>query len=268
VHATIQSVPWDASSETVEAFSRAQAVAPFRIATLSGGVSRNAIPRDAQATVTVPEAGESDFRRAVEAELADIRAQHAESDPGAVVAIAPAEVHTAASAAVSARVLDLLAALPSGVIAPHPRLAGVVETSTSLNVASTEGATVTLAGMSRSASSYALEDVVRRIEALARLAGATVDVKRSYPPWEPDLDSPLLAAARSTFSRLFDTEPRLDVVHGGLECAVIGAGLPGVQMISIGPTIEGPHAPGERLGIASTERFYRLLVALLDDLSS
>jgi dipeptidase D len=56
-------------------------------------------------------------------------------------------------------------------------------------------------------------------------------------------------------------------VHGGLECAVIGEKLLGVQMISIGPEIVGPHAPGERLGITSTQRFYRFLGALLDDLS-
>ena len=90
---------------------------------------------------------------------------------------------------------------------------------------------------------------------------------RSYPPWRPDFDSALLDAARGTFSRLFESDPKLDVVHGGLECAVIGSRLPGVQMISIGPAIEGPHAPGERLGISSTQRFYRLLGALLDDLS-
>ena len=73
--------------------------------------------------------------------------------------------------------------------------------------------------------------------------------------------------ARETFERLFDVEPRLEVVHGGLECAVIGDKLPGVEMISLGPEVVGPHAPGERLSIPATQRFYRLLGALLDDLS-
>jgi dipeptidase D len=63
-------------------------------------------------------------------------------------------------------------------------------------------------------------------------------------------------------------EPRLEIVHGGLECAVIGDKLPGVEMISIGPTVESLHAPGERLSVSSTQRFYGLLAALLDDLSS
>jgi dipeptidase D len=122
--------------------------------------------------------------------------------------------------------------------------------------------------MTRSASGVALDEVVATMEAIARLADAEMEVLRSYPPWQPDPGSSLLATARGAFERLFDAEPRLEVVHGGLECAVIGSRVPGIEMISIGPEIVGPHAPGERLSIPGTERFYRLLGALLDDLSA
>ena len=106
------------------------------------------------------------------------------------------------------------------------------------------------------------------MESLARLGGAEIEVRRSYPPWEPRLDSPLLGIASATYGRLFDREPSLAVVHGGLECAVLGQKLPGVEMVSIGPEIVGLHAPGEKVRVSSTQRFYRLLGALLDDLSS
>jgi dipeptidase D len=149
----------------------------------------------------------------------------------------------------------------------NPALPAAVETSTSLNVATTEDGVLTLASMTRSANARSLDDAVASIEAAARLAGAEVELKRSYPPWRPDLDSRLLATARATFERLSGIEPTLEVVHGGLECSVIGDKLPGVQMISLGPEVVGPHAPGERLSISSTQRFYRLLGALLDDLS-
>ena len=78
----------------------------------------------------------------------------------------------------------------------------------------------------------------------------------------------LLGIASATYGRLFDVEPSLAVVHGGLECAVLGQKLPGVEMVSIGPEIVGLHAPGEKVRVSSTQRFYRLLGALLDDLSS
>lgn len=247
--------------------ARGHAVAPFRVATLGGGVSRNAIPRESRAVVAVALGTEAAFREAVEQELAALRDQYADSDAGVVVAIEPGSAEEAAAEAATTRALDLLAVLPTGVVAMSPRLQGVVETSTSLNVASTDAGVLTLASMTRSANAPALEDVVAQIEAAARLAGAKVEIQRSYPPWRPDFDSRLLATARSTFSRLFECDPKLEVVHGGLECAVLGSRLPGVQMISIGPDVEGPHAPGERLGISSTQRFYRLLGALLDDLS-
>ena len=247
--------------------SRAHLTAPFRLCALDGGVSRNAIPREARATVALPAGTEDAFRKAAGVELETVREQYADSDGGVSLTVMPGDAATAGSAASTERLLELLAVTPTGVVAMSPSIPGAVETSTSLNVVDTEDGVVTLASMTRSANTPGLEDVVAGIESAARLAGAEVEVTRSYPPWRPDLGSELLTAARATFSRLNGSEPALEVVHGGLECAVIGARLPGVQMISIGPVIENPHAPGERVGISSTQRFYRLLGGLLDDLS-
>jgi dipeptidase D len=242
---------------------------PFRLASLEGGVSRNAIPREAQAVVAFPSQDEDALRALAEEEQSALRDQYGASDADVMLALAPLEVTAeAADEPATRRALDLLSVLPSGVIAMSPQVPSAVATSTSLNVAGTENGVVTLASMTRSASAPDLEEVVATIEAAARLAGAVVEVQRSYPPWRPDLDSRLLAVARDTYARLFGSEPKLEVVHGGLECAVIGSKLPGVEMISIGPEVVGPHAPGERLSVSSTERFYRLLGALLDDLSS
>lgn len=248
-----------------KALGRVLARTPLRLARLDGGVSRNALPRDARAVVAVR--AEDAFREAAEREAAAIREQFAGTDDGLELSIELAEREPAADEATSARALDLLATIPSGVVAMNPNLPGTVETSTSLNVASTADGVVTFASMTRSANALTLEDVVSSIEAAARLAGAEVELRRSYPPWRPDLHSALLATARTTFERLFGAEPSLEIVHGGLECAVIGTRLAGVQMISLGPEIIGPHAPGERLSIPATQRFYRLLGALLEDLS-
>jgi dipeptidase D len=247
--------------------ARAHEAVPFRLASLEGGVSRNAIPREAHALVTMAPGGERSFRETAEEELEALREQYAGSDDGIDLALEQRGPTAAATEETTGRALDLLGALPSGVIAMSSDLPGVVETSTSLNVMSTEDGVVTLASMSRSANAIALDDVLATIEAVAGLAGAEVGVVRSYPPWRPELGSHLLSVARSTFERMFGSEPRLTVVHGGLECAVIGERLPGVEMISIGTEIESPHAPGERVSVAETQRFYLLLGALLDDLS-
>ena len=253
----------------IKALGRVLGRAPLRLVRLDGGVSRNALPRDAHAAIALAPEVESAFREAAERELAALREQYAGTDDGLTLSIERVDAEVdAADEETSARALALLAAIPSGVVAMSPTLPGTVETSTSLNVADTTGGVLTLASMTRSANAPALEDVVATIEAAARLAGAEVELLRSYPPWRPDLDSRLLAIARETFERLFGEAPRLEVVHGGLECAVIGDKLPGVEMISLGPEIVSPHAPGERLSISATQRFYRVLGALLDDLSS
>jgi dipeptidase D len=245
---------------------RAAEVMTTRLAALDGGVSRNAIPREATAIVAV-DGGENKLRAAVDDALIVLLREHVGEDDELSASVSPTPVDEAASTDVTARALALLGGLPTGVVSYAPGLEESVRTSSSVNVARTEDGVLTLASMTRSSSATELEEVVSSIEQRATESGAELEVVRSYPPWEPDFEAPLLTAARETYRGLFGVEPALEVVHGGLECAVLGAKLPGVQMISIGPTIHGPHAPGERLGISATERFYRLLGALLDDLS-
>ena len=103
--------------------------------------------------------------------------------------------------------LDLLNAIPSGVLAVNPGLHEPIQTSTSLTTATTSEDVLTLGSMTRSSNAAALDGVLETMHALARLGGAEIDVRRSYPPWEPDLESALLATARRTQLRLFGSEP-------------------------------------------------------------
>jgi dipeptidase D len=254
-------------ANAIKALGRILAAGELRLGAIDGGVSRNAIPREAHATVAVPAGAEDAVRSALEAELARIVGEYRATDDGLELAIERIGEGDAADAETTRRALDLIAAIPTGVIAMTPDVAGSVQTSTSLTTAATNDGWLTLGSMTRSSNAAALDGVLATMHALARLGGAEIDVRRSYPPWEPDLGSVLLAAAKATYARLFGTEPALTVVHGGLECAVLGQKLEGVQMVSIGPEIVGPHAPGEKVRITSTQRFYRLLGGLLDDLS-
>jgi dipeptidase D len=112
-----------------------------------------------------------------------------------------------------------------------------------------------------------MPDVTAAIAAAAALAGAEVQLSGEYPGWRPDMSSPVLATAREVHVRLFGAEPEVTLTHGGLEAALIAAKRPGIDPISFGPEIQGPHAPGERLHIASAGRFMTFLGGLLDELS-
>ena len=248
---------------------RAASSVPFRLVLLEGGVSRNAIPREARAVVAVRQEDLDDFRTAAAGALDTLRNDYAGTDPELALAIEPTTLRYATDDSSTASLLQLLAELPTGVIATSPQDASVVQTSTSLTVIQTDDELdcVTFGSMTRSSSQDALDAVEATIREIAERADAEIEVVRSYPPWEPRLEGRLFETAKGTYERLFRSEPRVAVVHGGLECAVLGERLPGVEMLSIGPTVEGPHAPGERVSISSAQRFYRLLAALLDDLS-
>ena len=112
-----------------------------------------------------------------------------------------------------------------------------------------------------------MPEVLAQIGGAARLAGADYAVGTVYPGWRPDLTSPVLATAKAVHERLFGAQPEVTLTHGGLEAAMIAAKRPGIDPISFGPEIQGPHAPGERLHVASAGRFMRLLGGLLDELS-
>jgi dipeptidase D len=254
-------------ANAIKALGRVLAAADLLLGAIDGGVSRNAIPREAHATVAVPERDESAVRSTLECEFSRIVDEYRGTDDGLALTLERTDATDVADVETTRRALDLITALPSGVVAMTSGLAGVVQTSTSLTTAATDDRWLTLGSMTRSSNAAALDGVLATMHALAGLGGAEIEVRRSYPPWEPDLGSTLLATAKATYTSVFGAEPALTVVHGGLECAVLGQKLAGVEMVSIGPEIVGPHAPGEKVRITSTQRFYRLLSGLLDDLS-
>lgn len=258
-------------ANAIKLLARALAGAPgVRIASLDGGASRNAIPRDANAVIVVAADVAEPVRDAiVRAGVHAARAyERTDADVTVAVTLPDDAVSTGAwTAAASARIVDLVAALPTGPLGMSADFPGVVETSSSLGVAETQGAQLTLRCLSRSANDHVTPGVTGAIAAAARLAGASVENGRVYPGWLPDLDSPVLAVAKRVHERLFGEPPHVALTHGGLEPAIIGARKPGLDMLSLGPRIEGPHAPGERLQIGSAERFTRLLAALVDELS-
>jgi dipeptidase D len=164
-------------------------------------------------------------------------------------------------------VLDLLAVTPCGPLALSPDFAGLVETSTSLGQAVTVGNRLELHSLSRSSNEPARPEMLAGLAAAARLAGGSFEVGLEDPGWRPNLDSPVLAVTRRVYEELYGTEPTVTAVHAWLETAVIGETVPGLDMIAIGPQIEAPHSPDERVSIPTVARFWRLLVGVVDELA-
>ncbi|MFQ5536242.1 MAG: aminoacyl-histidine dipeptidase [Gemmatimonadota bacterium] len=235
---------------------------------IQGGNKHNAIPREAWATVVSSDAGWPEFRTKLEEEFAAVRDEYQVPDPDMALTVedaeAPARVWSAES---GARVLDLLVALPHGVVAMSNDIPGLVETSTNLAAVRSEESTVRVLMSSRSSVASALRWIRQKIRAVSALAGARVDEHDGYPGWKPDLSSEVLRVTRDVHERVLGFEPEVGAVHAGLECGIIGEMVPGMDMISFGPQIEFPHSPNERVKIDSVKRFYDLLTETLRKLA-
>lgn len=247
----------------------AQREMAFRLARLEGGNKHNAIPREAVATVMVKPADRPTFDAILRRELAAVQTEYRAADPGIGFELDDRKLPPAGwDDATTGRALRLLTSLPHGVLGMSHDIDGLVETSTNLATVVERNGTLVIGMSSRSSVGSALRAVRQRIRALGELAGAKVEEGNGYPGWTPNLDSHLLAVLKRVHLEQRGAEPEIKAIHAGLECGIIGEKVPGMDMISFGPQIEHPHSPDERVHVESVGRFYRLLAATLDALSS
>ena len=241
---------------------------PFHLASFQGGNKHNALPREAAARVVLPTEARDAFAAAVERETAAIQDEIHAVDPDLKIEIAAApSTGRVWTAAASRKALDLLNALPHGVLAMSNDIPGLVETSLNVATATTTDETLAILISIRSSVASAMRTTKRALSAIAELAGADVQESDGYPPWKPDPTSPLLARFQQIHERLLGKPAELRAVHAGLECGVLGEKFPGMEMISFGPVIQGAHSPDEAVEVASVGRFWELLTKFIERLA-
>lgn len=232
------------------------------LAAFQGGKFRNAIPASASATVWVAEDQVSALEEAVAA--AEVFWQQAlKYHPKLKLHVAAAEAENAV-AEMDARVfLDVLDALPHGVEGMSPQAPGLVETSTNLATADISGETARITLLTRSSVEVSKAMFVSRIEAIFRMAGFEPRAENNYVGWEPLADNAIVKLCDDTHLELFGKRAKIAAVHAGLECGVIGAIYPEIEMVSFGPTIRGAHTPEEHVNVPTVGTFWRLLTEVL-----
>jgi dipeptidase D len=242
---------------------------PCHLAGLKGGSKRNAIPREAAAELMVLETGIEEVAEVIGRETARIKEELGSLESDLVVVLEPAEQPFAKvfDAKSQKAVLGLLNDLPHGVEAMSKDIEGLVETSNNLATVSTSGDGFVIGTSTRSSIAGDLQKLRDKIRSISENAGAEVEENTPYPGWKPNLDSKLLATVKKVHEREFGKSPELKAIHAGLECGIIGEKFPGMDMVSIGPWIEHPHSPGERVNFPSVETFWQLLKAVLAELA-
>ena len=236
-----------------------------QLASFEGGNMRNAIPREACAVLVFnPEdtEGLEDYIKEYEAQ---INAEYAPIESDITLTIESVELPTAiVPAEIQDNMINVLMACQDGVMRMIPTVPDTVETSSNLAIVIIGGGKAEVRILARSSCDTMKEFLADSLTACFAMAGMKVELSGGYSGWQPNVDSPILHAMKLSYKQQFGVEPAVKVIHAGLECGIIGANCPGLDMISFGPTLRSPHSPDERALIPTVPKFYDFLVATLE----
>ena len=239
----------------------------FYLCEISGGSLHNAIPRDASAIFAVPSADKESVRVDFNIFAAQVQDEFSATEPNMKFTLQSTDpIKRVIDPAVTKNLLRSLHSVFNGVFAMSQDVPGLVETSSNLaSVKRTGDNTLLVTTSQRSSIESARDNVSSVVRAAFELGGANVITKGHYPGWKPNMKSEILKVACDTYKQLFGEDAKIKAIHAGLECGLFLEKAPHLDMISFGPTMRGVHSPDERLHIASTERWWRHLLLLLEN---
>jgi dipeptidase D len=236
-----------------------------RVASIEGGDKHNAIPRECEAIVMAPRRSLDQVRQKVKYLEAIVKFEMAAVEPDLAIGFANLgrKKPKVIKKSDQRKILASISALPHGVIKMSAELPGLVETSTNVAAVRTTKNSMKIATSQRSSVASELDEIAEAVSSVLLLGGASVEISDSYPGWKPDMNSSILRIAKDAYRALYGKDPSVKAIHAGLECGVIGERIPGMDMISFGPTLDGAHSPDERLYIDTVEKFWNFLLEIL-----
>jgi dipeptidase D len=239
-----------------------------RLSIFEGGNLRNAIPREAYAIIVVPDTHKEVFTEYFKDYTRGLMAEYFMDEPGIQITMVPVPLpDKVLKKKIQEKLLNSLFACPHGVISWSRVMDNLVETSTNLASVKFEGMNrIVISTSQRSAVNSAKIQIGNRVKSTFKLAGAVLEQTEGYPGWNPNPSSEILRTTVASYKRLFGVEPAVKAIHAGLECGLFLEKYPWLDMISIGPTILDPHSPSERINIATTEKFWQLLLDVLENI--
>ena len=237
---------------------------PFLLAAIQGGNLRNAIAREAEATICVPMAYKEQVRIEWNIYTAEVEKTYQDVEKEMRLELESCALpETVIPEAQAHRLIMALTACPHGMIAMSKDMPGLVETSTNLASVKMKEGYIEVNTSQRSSVEASKHWIKREVEYALAMACDEVTHGDGYPGWAPNIHSPLLEITKQAYADLFGKEPQVLAIHAGLECGLFLEKYPFLDMVSIGPQMYGVHSPQERLSLSSTERCYRWLQAVL-----
>ncbi len=244
--------------------------ADLRLISLQGGTARNAIPREAVAVFAVPgdtDAAHLDEWVAHRHESWRERYKGVDDTVSFNCRLDQLPLAKAVANAERDRLLAFLDVAANGVARTSCDFPGVTDTSSNLGVARLEDGAFRATFKVRSLQDARADELANKLISQAAAYGLTAAKGGAYPGWEPNRDCSLLNLCQRVYTEQFGAPASLQVIHAGLECGLLAASHPHLEMISFGPDIRSAHAPGERVEITSVAHCWMLLQAILRELA-
>lgn len=247
----------------------------LRLVDLRGGLKYNAIPREANAAIIVPD-GTVERVNAIVSEMEGVfRNEYRMADPEINAAI-DSHVDEAANQAGDQKpmsklstqaVLNYISFAETGIIRMDMEFEDTVESSVSLGVVSVEEDKAVLQALTRSSLRSMYMEMYYKIQRLAESVGGKTELMSNCPEWEYDPDSHIKTIFKETYKKMYGKEPGFVITHAGLECGVIkNKSVEPIDMIATGPVARNLHTPGEYVSISSTARFWNFIREALSNI--
>jgi dipeptidase D len=257
----------NANKIMARALDEIQQTVPIQLSVLKGGNARNAIPRNAEAVFICPKNSAEPCRELLSSFEKVLQAEFAGTEQGPYLELTTrAAISEVVTVEDTRKIVQLIVALPNGVAEMSAVIDEAVETSNNIGVMELLEDGFHVISNQRSSVSSRLEEMFRRTEALGSLAGAKTERTKMFPPWQPNLSSPLLKKCIEIYEEINGQRPSVQISHGGLECGTLSDRCSGLDTLSMGPTIKNPHSPDEMLYVPSLTSTWNFLTALLHSL--
>ena len=237
-----------------------------RLASWHGGNMRNAIPREAEAVLTLPKENKADLMELVADYKETFNDEYKGIEDEIDVTVEDVELPAhVVPQEIQDNLVDAVYAAHNGVWRYIPSMPNIVETSSNLAIVDIDGGKAAVKILARSSSETKKDELATSLESCFNMAGMKVEFSGGYGGWDPNTDSELIKVMRRIYNELFNEEPTVQVVHAGLECSIILSKYPGLDICSFGPTLLSPHTPTERAYWPSATKFWDLLVKTLEE---
>ena len=239
----------------------------LQIAEFNGGGLRNAIPREAEATIVLPSAKFEEFNVATQALVAEIKEEYVTLEPNLEVSISEADSQAKVMKAEDQKAfLNAVASAHNGVYRMSPQIEGLVEASNNIASVVVKDGDIKIKCLTRSSVESSKNDLATSLRASFELAGFEVQLAGEYPGWAPNRESAILKVVDELYTKINNEKANVAACHAGLECGIIGDHYPGMDMISFGPTIRGAHSPDERASISSAKKYWNFVLEILKNI--